>query len=187
MSAAERPAAGVEFAPCEADLVQIAALRGREAELTRRAAAAGLALPPMGGASIGADRIVLCVRPARWWVLGAPGTLGFAELCAGLAAEVELSSGYRVLYASGPALTEALARGCRLDLDPTRIGAGRAAATQFAQVPVVIAALRGGLLLITPSTTAQHFAEWLESVARPFGCRRHVARALGTALGERDQ
>jgi hypothetical protein len=36
-------------------------------------------------------------------------------------------------------------------------------------VPVVLAALPRGMLLLTPSSTAQHFAEWLETAARPFG------------------
>jgi len=46
---------------------------------------------------------------------------------------------------------------------------GAVAATIMAQVSVIFAALPSGLLLLTPSTTARHFREWLASTAKPFG------------------
>jgi hypothetical protein len=41
-------------------------------------------------------------------------------------------------------------------------------------VPIVIVALRAGLLLITPATTARHFQEWIARAARPFGFQAHT-------------
>jgi sarcosine oxidase subunit gamma len=82
---------------------------------------------------------------------------------------VDLSSALTALYLSGPAVREGLARGCRLDLHPEAFPPGSAAASHMAQVPVILAALPGAWLLLTPSTTARHFREWLAASARGFG------------------
>jgi heterotetrameric sarcosine oxidase gamma subunit len=168
-------AAGVRLADCSADIVEIAALRSG-ARALREAASARLGgeLPAHGRVTLTADRLILSVRPERWLLLApaaAPGR--FAHLCeaacAGCGAAVELSSALIALYATGPAVRETLARGCRLDLESQQLGAGRAAATLVAQVPVTLAALPAGVLLLTPSTTGRHFCEWFARAARPFG------------------
>jgi sarcosine oxidase subunit gamma len=90
--------------------------------------------------------------------------------CAGRGAAVDLSSALAAFHLAGPAAREVLARGCRLDLDREAFPSGHAAATMMAQVSTVLAALPSGLLLLTPSSTARHFRDWLASSAKPFGC-----------------
>ena len=153
------PEPGVLLGESAPDIVEIGA---------RGASAGGIALPEFGHcAATAAGGLVLCVRPGRSLVLGAGTAAG--EYAAPEYAAVDLSSAYRVLHLSGPAVRDALARSCRLDLDPRVFRAGCAAATIVAQVSVILAALPPGLVLLTPSTTARHFREWFEAQARPFG------------------
>jgi sarcosine oxidase gamma subunit len=71
-----------------------------------------------------------------------------------------------------------------LDLDPQHFPKGRAAATIVAQVATVIVALPHGLLLLTPSTTARHFCEWLLATGRPFGIGSPCEVGLSDLLAE---
>ncbi len=155
------------------DIVELAALRGRAAELGAIAQARGLHLPQFGRAEVGTGHIVLCVRPERWLLLSRPAPSGLAaqgwqSACAGVAAAIDLSSALAAFQIEGRAVRDVLARGCRLDLDPQVFPVGQAAATIMAQVSVILVNLDSGVLLLTPSTTARHFREWLLGVARPF-------------------
>jgi sarcosine oxidase subunit gamma len=166
--------AGVRVAAASVDVVELAALRDRLHVLKALAARRALALPELGRLIATRDTLVLCVRPQRWLMLSAPMDAGVAagrwqEACAGMAAAVDLSSAVLALHVDGPNTREALARGCRLDLDPAVFLPGTAAATVIAQVPAIVAALASGLLLLTPATTARHFRDWLSGAARPFG------------------
>jgi sarcosine oxidase gamma subunit len=78
-----------------------------------------------------------------------------------------------------------LARGCRLDLEPTLFPPGRAAATIIAQVPVTLAALASGMLLLTPATTGRHLRHWLAATARPFGLMPVTSVSVATLTGDR--
>jgi heterotetrameric sarcosine oxidase gamma subunit len=169
-----REAIGVRIAECAAEILELAALRAEADALAHTAAARGTPLPALGRVSSGAHGLTLAVRPGRWLLLcapGAPGTLAqsWQAACAGRAAVVELSAALRAFHVSGRAAREMLKRGCRLDLDPRAFANGAAAATFIMQLPVIIAAPGAGVLLLTPSSTAQHFREWLQSAARPFG------------------
>jgi len=77
-----------------------------------------------------------------------------------------------------------LARGCRLDLHDDAFASGSAASTHMAQVTVTLAALPAGWLLLTPSTTARHFREWLTVTARPFGVASRADVTVATLSGE---
>ena len=170
---------GVGLASCLADVVGLAALRGRTHDLHSIASSRGLSLPAPGRSAVAGDTLVLCVHPARWLLLGSPASAGAApslwqDLCAGTGAAVELSSGLTALHLTGPDAREALTRGCRLDLDPEVFPAGHAAATFIAQVAVILAAVPSGMLILTPASTAQHFREWLAAAARPFGLARRA-------------
>jgi heterotetrameric sarcosine oxidase gamma subunit len=178
VSAPEAAASGrvtaVELRSSAPDVIEIAPLRGRAEELRRLVSARGSKLPPVGHLAATALRWIVCVRPERWLLLEPreePG-MGVARWesdLAGIGTAVDLTSASRVLEVAGRAAREVLARGCRLDLDPARFAAGRAARTLVAQVPVVLAAHAAGFVLLTPSTTAQHLGEWLAAAARPFG------------------
>ena len=97
---------------------------------------------------------------------------------------VDLSSGLAVLHLCGPEARAVLARSCRLDLDPKHFPTGRAAATIVAQVSTVIVATPRGLLLLTPSSTARHFREWLLATGRPFGIGPPCDVSLADLLAE---
>jgi heterotetrameric sarcosine oxidase gamma subunit len=166
--------ADITLAVIRADVVELAALRERAHVLKALAARRGLTLPPLGRVVAARGTLALCVRPERWLLLSAPTTAGVAasrwqQACTGVAAAVDLSSGLSGVYLAGPQAREALARGCRLDLDPRVFPAGHAAATIIAQVAAILAALPAGMLILTPASTARHFREWLEGAARPFG------------------
>lgn len=179
---------GVTFGRCAADIVEIGAHRGCADALAAIAHRRGLTLPHFGRIAAAADRLALCVRPERWLLLTAPANPGasaaaWREACAGLGAAIDLSSGLVGLHLAGAASREMLASGCRLDLDRHEFPVGRAAATVIAQVSVLLAALPSGLLLLTPSTTARHFQEWLIGAAQPFGLQMRADYSLADLIG----
>ena len=189
-SSATEPAPGITWVSLPADIIELAPLRERTQVLKALAARRGLALPSAGWITAARETLVLCVRPERWLLLTAPNPPGAAlagwrTAGAGCAAAIELSSALTALYLAGPAVPDVLARGCRLDLHPQVFLPGSAAATYLAQVPVMLAALPAGWLLLTPSTTARHFGEWLGASARAFGFVSHPSVTLAALSGER--
>ena len=184
------PPAGLLCAAVGADIIELAALRARTQVLKALAARRALSLPACGRSLSVRDTVVLCVRPERWLLLTPPlapaaALASWRAACAGCGAVVELSSALTALYLSGPAVREGLARGCRLDLHPEVFVPGSAAATSMAQVPVILAALPAGWLLLTPSSTARHFREWLATSARAFGLATSAGVTVGNVSGER--
>jgi heterotetrameric sarcosine oxidase gamma subunit len=181
---------GVRVADCAADIVEIAALRNGARMLQDIAAERLVPLPARGRLGLAANALILGVRPERWLLLSPPAAPGavaqfWRAACADCGIAVELSSALTALYVSGPAVREVLSRGCRLDLDPHFFPAGSAAATIMAQVPVVLAAYPSGVLLLTPSTTARHFREWLACAAKPFGLMPLAGVTVALLSGEK--
>jgi len=180
---------GITCAPVAADVIELAARRERIQVLKALTARRGLPLPALGWVAAARTTLVLGVRPERWLLLSAPAPPGVAlsswrSACTGCAAAIELSSALSVLQLAGPAVLDVLARGCRLDLHSSVFAPGRTAATSMAQVPVVLAALPSGWLLLTPSSTARHFSEWLAATAAPFGLVSGAAVTLASLCGE---
>jgi len=176
-------AAGVQLALCATDIVELAVLRGGADALRSAARAQDLELPDFGRLAASGGRLALSVRPDRWLVLSAPSEPGAAaahwqRAIGGAGVTIDQTSGFEVLHLAGPALREVLARGCRLDLDPGVFVPGRAAATVMAQVPAILAALGPDMLLLTPSTTAQHVREWLATTALYDGFQSRPPRSL---------
>jgi sarcosine oxidase subunit gamma len=170
------PGAGIALAPWAAEIVEVAALRRGAGAAQLYGAACGEPLPGFGRVNIGASQLALCVRPDRWLLIAplagqipAARAMRWRQQCAGQAAVTELSSALAAFILAGSAVRQVLARGCRVDLDLQVFPAGCAAATVMAQVSVTLAALPHGMLLLTPASTAQHFAQWLDTAARPFG------------------
>ena len=165
---------GLQLHSSASDIVEIAALRGRAADLASIALGRAVQLPALGRAVIATGHVALCVRPERWLILTPPAS-GAASAdrwragCAGVGAAVDLSSGLRVLELSGHAVREVLVRSCRIDLDQAAFPPGAACATIMAQVPVILVALPSAMLLLAATSTAQHVHEWLQSTAQPFG------------------
>jgi hypothetical protein len=54
----------------------------------------------------------------------------------------------------------------------------------MAQVGVIVARLPPGVLLLSPASTAQHFAEWLATAARPFGFGAGADVTVGALRGD---
>jgi heterotetrameric sarcosine oxidase gamma subunit len=180
---------GLTCASLPADIIELAALRDRTQVLRALGARRGLNFPECGRIATVRETLMLCTCPERWLVLTAPGAPGAAlslwwGACAGCAAPVELSCAFTALYLTGPAVREVLARGCRLDLHDDAFARGSVASTHMAQVSVTIAALPAGWLLLTPSTTARHFREWLTVTARPFGLASRTGVTVATLSGE---
>jgi sarcosine oxidase subunit gamma len=182
--------AGFGCAALAADIIELAALRDRTHVLKALGARRALSLPAFGRITSARDTLVLCVRPERWLLLTPPASPGatltsWQSACAACAAAVELSSGLTALHLTGRAVREVLARGCRLDLHPDAVAAGTAAASHMAQVPVVLGALPAGWLLLTPSSTARHFRDWLTAAAAPFGLESRASVTVATLSGEK--
>ena len=177
----------VHLGSVSADVLELIARPGRTAEPAQ--AALGIPLPVSGAIAVGGDHIVIATRPERWLLLapsGLPGARAAAwhVACAGCAVVVDLSSGLGVFHLSGGAAREMLSRGCRLDLHPAAFPPRRAAATLIAQVPVTLATLAAGVLLLTPATFAAHFAEWLDTTAAPYGGVAAHSLPFPSLLGE---
>jgi heterotetrameric sarcosine oxidase gamma subunit len=180
---------GVRIADCAADILELAAFRGQAAALATLAAQRGEPLPALGHFGGGTAGLNLAVRPDRWLLLATPAEPGalagsWQQYCADCAAAIELSAALSAFHITGEATRELLKRGCRLDLDPARFPAGSAAATIMVQVPVILAALADGVLLLTPSSTARHFREWLMATARPFGLGTRANASVALLSGE---
>ena len=186
---ASRDAAGLRWSRCPADIVEIATLRDCAADVEALAARRGWPLPALGRSLLAPGQLALSVRPGRWLLLSPPAAPGATAIewgqdCAGLAATVDLSSALAALWLEGASWREALARGCRLDLHPSVFPAGRAAATVIAQVAANLVALSSGVFLLTPSTTARHFSEWLTHTAAPFGLTALSATSMTGLSGD---
>ena len=165
---------GVRIGDCAADIIELAAYRGQAGALASVAAERAVALPALGRVERIAAGLVLAVRPGRWLLLFAPSepaslASSWQQAGSGCAAVIEHSAALRAFYITGQATREMLKRGCRLDLDARHFPSGAAAATIMAQVPVTLAALPDGVLLLAPSSTARHMREWLMGAAGPFG------------------
>jgi heterotetrameric sarcosine oxidase gamma subunit len=181
--------AGVRLANCAVDILELAAFRGQAAALAALAAQHGAPLPTFGHVASGTAGIILAVRPGRWLLLAPPAEPGalsrfWQDSCGQCAAVIELSAALAAFHLRGEATRELLKRGCRLDLDPARFPAGSAASTIMAQVPVTLAALANGVLLLAPSSTSRHFREWLTATAKPFGLGALANASVALLSGE---
>jgi heterotetrameric sarcosine oxidase gamma subunit len=166
------PDPGVTLAACAAEIIELAAFRGRSSELEQLAARRGVGLAALGRTAVASGQLTLSVRPGRWLLLAPPtGALAPAwqEVTARCAATVDHSAGLAGFVLTGSAVREMLLRACRLDLAADAFPEGRAAATIMVQVPVILAARPGAMLLLTPATTARHLREWLVTASQPFG------------------
>jgi len=144
-------------------ITEVAAFRGPETALAEIMRAGKLEYPALGRCAIGCDALSLSVRPQRVLILSAAGEAagGFwRRHCGAAAAVIDLEGGLCPLMLRGAGVAELLARSCRLD-PRAYLQPGVASATLIAQVSAILVALRAGLLLLIPSTYAQHLQEWL--------------------------
>jgi len=178
---------GVNLAVWPADIVELSTYVIGSADARRRVS--GLDLHGVGRCVANAEQLALSTRPGRWLLMSPRAAAGVAaerwgRACAGQGAVVELSSALTPLLLGGPRAREVLSHGCRLDLAPEVFRIGCAAATIMAQVSVFLAVVPGGLLLLTPASTAQHVGEWLAASAAPFGLALRPKVSLPELCGE---
>jgi heterotetrameric sarcosine oxidase gamma subunit len=183
---------GLRCSALSLGVVELAAFRQQREEVWTQAVRSGWSLPAMGRVQVQVNRLALSVRPDRWLLLTTHNAkeedaASWEKRLGGSAAVIDHSSGLAAFGLSGPSMRDVLARGCRVDLDPSAFPAGSAAATIVAQVPVVLGAVSSGLLLLTPSTTARHLREWLAHTATPFGFEFAATRSLAVLSGDRLQ
>jgi len=186
------PRTGITLRSRPADVVEVASLRDRVQVLKALARRRGVQLPDLGQVGFAGETLAICVRPERWLLVtppAAPGTAAatWQAACVGCAIGVDLSSAFTALEVGGSEARALLARGCRLDLDREIFPAGRAAATLIAQVSVILVALPAEVLLLTPSSTARYFREWLSRTARPFGLRPEGDATVAAVSGDQSK
>ncbi len=142
------------------------------------AARTGFDGPPVGRLTRRGDAVWIGWRPSVWLVLGGPPPVAPDTIV------IDRSSALVPFIVAGPSAREALARLCRLDLDPRFFPVGNAATTLMAQVSVTLALVGEGptFLLLTPATTARHLREALGHAAHSFGDRVRVADAPSDLL-----
>ena len=176
MSAPESPTrAGVTVAERRAGLVEVSARRGRTTELgTALQEQLGVALPEPGRASAHGDVAALWIAPATALIVGPPARLQALRTAVppAIAAVVDQGGGFALIRLAGPHAAAALAKGCRIDLDPRAFGAGRVARTIIAQVPAIVHRIDAApnFDLLVPATLARSFVEFLLHATEEFGC-----------------
>jgi sarcosine oxidase subunit gamma len=101
-------------------------------------------LPSLVPPGLGGEVRALPLGPSEWWIVS--DRIAGPKLCeqlerhtaGGGIAAVDLSSAIKALRIEGSAAREILAKGCGLDLYPSRFAGGRCARTRLAQLAVVI-------------------------------------------------
>jgi heterotetrameric sarcosine oxidase gamma subunit len=165
---------GVRLTRCIADVVQVSAPRGCSAKVIGSAHATGLIWPDVGHASRSPESIAISVSPDRWLLITAPAPPDasahhWRRAFAPHGVVVDVSSAWTLIRLRGSSVRSVLARGCRLNLEATSFPEGKAAGTYFANVALILAWFETGPLLMTPSTTAQHFCECLTRAGQAYG------------------
>jgi heterotetrameric sarcosine oxidase gamma subunit len=143
------------------DAVEVAARRGREAEV--RTALAG-----QGAFEIAPGLHLAMARS------DAPGALAarLRTAVGDAAAVVEAGHGLAVLELSGPPARHVLSKLCRLDLHPRAFEVGKAVRTLLGQIPGLLWLEPDGATfgLAVPLTFAQSFVHHLLAAAAETGC-----------------
>ena len=140
--------------------------------------------PSRAGASAHGDVAALWIAPATALIVGPPPRLQALRTAIppAIAAVVDQSGGFAVVRLAGPRAAAALAKGCRVDLDPRAFGAGCVARTIIAQVPAIVHRVDAGATierefdLFVPATLARSFVEFLLHAADEFGCDVEASR-----------
>ena len=89
-------------------------------------------MPAPGRIAAGDGVVLVPIGPSIFLYLGAAPAAG------AFAVEIEVSGGWTRLVIAGPAATRLLAKGCALDLHPSRFPPGSCAAAGFARLRTII-------------------------------------------------
>jgi sarcosine oxidase subunit gamma len=131
---------------------------------------------PMGTGAVACGRAdILCTGPTEWLVIAAdPNAQTLLQQLDG----VFEGSTFRATNAShalarieidGANARTVFAKGCALDLDPSRFPPGRCARTRFAGVPVIVRCTEGSTFeCIVTSSYRDYLLSWLTDAAAEF-------------------
>ena len=159
--------------PCS--IVRVQTWDSRAAAPSTVEQALRLAWPKETGACLSGRADVICTGPTDWLVI-APDPDG-AELLL-LLDEAFMGSPFRATNVSqalsrieidGPDARALLAKGCSLDLHPSRFPPGRCARTRFAGMPVIVRCIQQfAFECIVTSSYADYLRAWLTDAATEF-------------------
>jgi heterotetrameric sarcosine oxidase gamma subunit len=167
----------VRIARRRCDLVQLAARRGREADVAAAMRSAyGLELPRHGHAETANDVAALWVQPNAWMLVAPPAAEGalaraVKAACGDAGSVVDQTHGRVVFSLAGRHARFVLQKICRLDLHPRAFGSGRAATTPMAEITCLLHQRDDvpSFDLIVFATFAAHFAAALTHAAAGVG------------------
>jgi sarcosine oxidase subunit gamma len=135
----------------------------------------GIPWPQEAGAVANGRADILCTGPSDWWVLSSDPDAAtllkqFEGAFEGSAFRAtDLSQGMAHFEIDDPEARVLLAKGCALDLDPTRFSPGRCARTRFAGVPVILRCTQPATFeLILASSYRDYLILWLMDAATEF-------------------
>ncbi|NCF49198.1 MAG: sarcosine oxidase subunit gamma [Bacteroidetes bacterium] len=116
---------------------------------------------------LGPDEFLLLCEAGRERELRAELMLGFDGIHA---AVTNVTDSLCALNLRGPALRRVLAKGCALDLHPSKFAAGHAAQTLLSHAAITLLAIdQDKFTLICRTSFAPYVADWLEDAALEFG------------------
>lgn len=122
---------------------------------------------------------ILWLGPDEWLVVGTGATETNLPAALGSATEsqhaavVDVSDGRAVIAISGRDARDLLAKGCPLDLHPSRFAPGRCAQTLIAHAHVILHQVDDGprYEMYVHRSFADYLWRWLEDAAREYGVR----------------
>ncbi|BBK34029.1 N-methylglutamate dehydrogenase subunit D [Stella humosa] len=158
-------------------IVDLAARRGRAGDLVAAIRGAfGFDLPAPGRWAGDGEVTAVWIKPETWLLLAPRGVegafaAGVKQAAGDAGSVVDQSHGKTRLGLSGVMAREALAKGCRIDLDPSAFGPGRSAVTQISQTGCVLLQRDDtpAFELVVGSSYAIPFFDWLTHAAAGFG------------------
>lgn len=133
------------------------------------------------------DRVACWLGPSEW-LLSVPAdneqTVAAAlrdALAHAHASVVEVGGGHVVLLLTGNRVRDLLAKGCPLDLHPSKFGAGQCAQSHLGNAPIVARAVSDGIELVVRRSFADYVWRWLQVCAQEYGGRIDRNEARGSS------
>lgn len=133
----------------------------------------GVAVPPLGHASVGPAAAILSLGPGRYLVTGPSSELRdriTAAITPADGAVTDLSHGRTVLELAGEQAAAVLAKGLAVDLHPSVFPPGRVAQSVIHHIDVTVHRLEADRFqLIVLRGFAEDFVEWLMDAGLEYG------------------
>lgn len=134
-------------------------------------AALGCALPLSPNASSTApDGEILRLGPDEWLLVAEAPSRWSETMPVGEGTLTDVSHARVVVAARGARVTDALAKGCAVDLHPGRFPPGMCIQTAIARIHVILHRTRDEFVLYAPRSYARSFWHWLTQAAAEYGC-----------------